>query len=147
MRVLVADDYSIVRRGVRRLLEAAGMTVVAEAADGLETIHLCIHHRPDVLVLDLGMPKLSGFEVIARLRTVDDQPAIIVLSAHEDASYVLRAVRMGVRAYVLKDSTDEDLVAAIRAATSGGSFFSSGLRPRRTDLRSPAEAAVSEQER
>ena len=128
MRVLVADDYSIVRRGVRRLLEAAGMTVVAEAADGLETVNLSIHHRPDVLVLDLGMPELNGFDVIARLR-VDDQPAIVVLRAHEDVSYVLRAVKMGVRSYVLKDATDEDLIPAIHAAIRGGSFFSSGLRP------------------
>ena len=136
MRVLVADDHSIVRRGVRRLLEAAGMTVVAEAVDGLETIHLCIHHRPDVVVLDLGMPKLNGFDVIARLRSVDDQPAIVVLSAHEDVSYVLRAVEMGIRAYVLKLSTDEDLIPALHAATRGGSFFSSGLRP---TVRTPPE--------
>jgi DNA-binding NarL/FixJ family response regulator len=114
---------------VRRLLEVAGMTVVGEAADGLEAIHLCIEHRPDVLVLDLGMPNRNGFEVIARLCSVEDQPAIVVLSAYEDVSYVLRAVQMGVRAYVLKSSTDEDLVPAIQAATCGSLFFSAGLRP------------------
>lgn len=128
MRVLVADDHSIVRQGVRRLLELAGMTVVAEAVDGLQAIHLCIDHRPDVLVLDLAMPELNGFEVIARLRTIDDSPAIVVLSAHADSSYVLRAVEKGVRAYVLKTSTDEDLIPAIHAAAGGGSFFSSALR-------------------
>jgi DNA-binding NarL/FixJ family response regulator len=128
VQVLLADDHGIVRRGVRRLLEVAGMTVVAEAADGFDAIHRCIHHRPDVIVLDLGMPKLNGFEVIALLRSVDDQPAIVVLSAHEDVSYVLRAVEMGVRAYVLKTSTDEDLIPAIHAAAGGRSFFSAGLR-------------------
>jgi two-component system response regulator EvgA len=93
---------------VRRLLEVEGMTVVAEAGDGLEAIHVCIHHRPDVLVLDLGMPELNGFEVISRLRTIDDYPTIV--------------------AYVSKTSTDEDLIPAIHAAAGGGSFFSSGLR-------------------
>lgn len=127
MRVLVADDHSIVRRGVRRLLELAGMTVVGEAADGLETIHLCIQHRPDALVLDLGMPKLNGFEVIARLRTINQQPAIVILSAHEDASHVIRAVEMGARAYLLKSATDEDLIPAIYAVAAGRSFFSAGV--------------------
>lgn len=128
MRVLIADDDPVVRRAVRRILEIAGVTVVAEAADGFEVIHLCIRHCPDTLVLDLGMPKLNGFEVIARLRAIDNQPVIIILSAHEDASYVLRAVEMGVRAYVLKSSADEDLLLAIHAATDGDSFFSSGLQ-------------------
>jgi DNA-binding NarL/FixJ family response regulator len=134
----VADDHCIVRRGVRRLLEVAGMTVVAEAGDGLEAVHLCVHYPSDALVLDLGMPNLNGFDVIGRLRTIDDAPAIVVLSAYEDASCVLRAVEMGVRAYVLKSSTDEDLIPAIEAATSGGSFFSSGLRP---NVRTRAEHA------
>jgi DNA-binding NarL/FixJ family response regulator len=127
VRVLVADDHSIVRRGVCRLLELAGITVVGEASDGLETLHLCIEHRPDALVLDLGMPKLSGFDVIARLRTVDHPPAVVILSAHDDASYVMRAVEMDIRGYLLKSATDEDLVPAIYAVTRGRSFFSSGV--------------------
>jgi DNA-binding NarL/FixJ family response regulator len=127
VRVLVADDHFIVRRGLCRLLEIAGMTVVGEAVDGLETVHLCIQHRPDALVLDLGMPKLTGYEVIARLRAIDHQPAIVVLSAYEDAFHILRAVEMGVRAYLLKSATDEDLVPAIYAVAGGRSFFSSGV--------------------
>jgi len=129
VRVIVADDHDIVRRGVRRLLESAGMTVVAEAGDGLAAILSCIQHCPDVLVLDLGMPTLNGLEVISRLRFIDHGTAIVVLSGYDDRSYVLRVVEMGVRAYVLKTSTDEDLIPAIHAATGGGSFFSPGLLP------------------
>jgi DNA-binding NarL/FixJ family response regulator len=127
VRVLVADDHFIVRRGLRRLLEIAGMTVVAEASDGLETVHLCLQYRPDALVLDLGMPKLDGFEVIARLRSSHHRPAIVVLTAYDDASHILRVVEMGVRGYLLKSATDEDLVPAIYAVAQGGSFFSSGV--------------------
>lgn len=127
MRVLVADDYPIVRRGLRRLLEVAGLTVVAEAADGLEALHLCFQHHPDVLVLDIEMPGLDGFEVIARLRGLYQRPAVVILSAHDEESYVMRAVEMNVRAYLVKSATDEDLLPAIYAVTAGRSFFSAGV--------------------
>ena len=127
MRVLVADDHGVVRRGVRRLLEVAGLTVVADAADGLEAVHLSIEHRPDVLVLDIEMPKLNGFEVVARLRALNQQPAVVILSAHEERSYVMRAVEMGVRAYLVKSATDEDLIPAIYAVADGRCFFSPGV--------------------
>ena len=71
MRVLLADDHSIVRRGLRSLLEDAGLSVVAEAADGLEAVRLCEEHRPDILILDIGMPKLNGIEVAARAQKLD----------------------------------------------------------------------------
>jgi two-component system, NarL family, response regulator NreC len=124
VRVLVADDHAIVRRGLRRLLEVAGLTVVAEAGDGLEAVHLCIQHHPDTLVLDLEMPKLNGFEVVQRLSRLAQQPAVIVLSAHEEESHVIRAVEMGVRAYLVKGATDEDLLPAIYAVAAGRPFFS-----------------------
>ena len=75
MRVLLADDHGIVRRGLRSLLEEAGVSVVAEAADGLEAIRLTEEHRPDLLILDIGMPKLSGIEVAARSQKLDRPPA------------------------------------------------------------------------
>jgi DNA-binding NarL/FixJ family response regulator len=127
VRVLLADDHAIVRRGLRRLLELAGITVVAEAADGLETIHRCIQHRPDALVLDIEMPKLNGFDVVACLRALDQQLAVVILSAHEEESYVMRAVEMGVRAYLVKSASDEDLIPAIYAVADGRCFFSPGV--------------------
>jgi two-component system response regulator NreC len=125
--VIVADDHAIVRRGLRRLLEVAGVTVVAEAADGLEAVHLCIQHHPDTLVLDIEMPKLNGFEVVMRLRRLAQQPSVIFLSAHEEESYVIRAVEMGVRAYLVKGATDEDLLPAMYAVVAGRPFFSPGV--------------------
>ena len=124
MRVLLADDHGIVRRGLRSLLEETGHSVVAEAADGLEAVRLCEEHRPDLLIIDIGMPKLSGIEVAARAQKLDRPPAVIILSMHADESYIIRALAAGARAYLLKDATDEDLLPAIRAVASGKPFFS-----------------------
>ena len=124
MRVLLADDHGIVRRGLRSLLEEAGLSVVAEAADGLEAIRLCEEQRPDLLIVDIGMPKLSGIEVATRAQKLDRPPGVIVLSMHADESYIIRALAAGARAYLLKDATDEDLLPAVRAVASGRPFFS-----------------------
>jgi two-component system response regulator EvgA len=86
LRVLLADDHGIVRRGLRSLLEDAGHTIVGEAADGIEAARLCEEHRPDLLIVDIGMPKLSGIEVSARAQKLDPPPAVIILSMHSDES-------------------------------------------------------------
>jgi DNA-binding NarL/FixJ family response regulator len=124
VRVLLADDHSIVRRGLRGLLEAAGQSVVAEASDGLEALNLCEEHRPDLVILDIGMPKLSGIEVAARSQKLKHPPGVIILSVHGDESYIMRALAAGARAYLLKSATDEDLIPAVRTVASGKPFFS-----------------------
>ena len=124
MRVLLADDHSIVRRGLRSLLEDAGISVVAEAADGLEALRLCEEHRPELLILDVAMPKLNGIEVAARAQKLATRPGVIMLSMHADESYILRAVTAGARAYLLKSATDEDLLPAVHAVAAGRRFFS-----------------------
>ena len=124
MRVLLADDHGIVRRGLRSLLEEAGVSVVAEAADGLEAIRLTEECRPDLVILDIGMPKLSGIEVAARSQKLERPPGVIILSMHADESYIIRALAAGARAYLLKDATDEDLLPAVRAVGAGKPFFS-----------------------
>ena len=124
MRVLLADDHSIVRRGLRALLEEAGHTVVAEAGDGLEAIRLCEEHRPDLLILDIGMPRLNGIEVAARTQKLQRPPGVIILSMYGDESYIIRALSAGARAYLLKSATDEDLLPAVQAVASGKPFFS-----------------------
>lgn len=123
--MLLADDHSIVRRGLRSLLESEpGVTVVADAADGLEALRLCEQHRPEVLILDVAMPKLNGIEVAARAQKLEPAPRIVILSMHADESYILRALAAGAGAYLLKDATDEDLIPAVRAVTAGRRFFS-----------------------
>jgi DNA-binding NarL/FixJ family response regulator len=125
LRVLLADDHGIVRRGLRSLLETdPTITVVAEAADGLEALKLCEEHHPDLLILDVGMPKLNGIDVAARAQKLERPPRTVILSMHSDESYIIRALAAGARAYLLKDATDEDLLPAVRAVGSGKPFFS-----------------------
>jgi two-component system response regulator NreC len=125
LRVLLADDHGIVRRGLRALLETEpGITVVAEAADGLEALRLATEHQPDIVILDVGMPKLNGIEVAARAQKLDRPPRTIILSMHSDESYIIRALAAGARAYLLKDATDEDLLPAVRAVSAGKPYFS-----------------------
>jgi DNA-binding NarL/FixJ family response regulator len=124
VRILLADDHAIVRRGIRGLLDEAGLSVTAEAEDGLTAVRLCEEVQPDVLILDIGMPKLNGIEVAFRASKLDHPPAVIILSMYSDESYVMRALEAGVRGYLLKSSADHDLVPAMRAVTSGKPFFS-----------------------
>ena len=125
MRVLLADDHGIVRRGLHALLETEpGVTVVGEAADGLEALRLCAEHQPDTLILDVAMPKLNGIDVAARTQKMERPPRVIILSMHTDESYIIRALAAGARGYLLKDATDEDLIPALRAVAAGRPFFS-----------------------
>jgi DNA-binding NarL/FixJ family response regulator len=125
LSVLLADDHAIVRRGLRSLLETdPEIAVVGEAADGLEAVRLCEQLDPDLLIVDVGMPRLNGIDVAARLQKAHRQPKIIVLSMHADESYILRALAAGARAYLLKDATDEDLLPAVKAVAGGKPFFS-----------------------
>lgn len=124
LRVLLADDHGIVRRGLRGLLEEAGISVVADAADGLEALQLCEELTPDLLILDIAMPKLNGIEVAARSQKLGRPPRVIILSMHGDESYVTRALGAGAHAYLLKSATDEDLLPAVRAVASGKPYFS-----------------------
>ena len=125
IRILLADDHNIMRRGLRLLLERqAGFEVVAEAADGREAAERAEATRPDVVVLDIAMPNMSGIEAAQRIRAVLPQAAIVILSMHSDESYVLRALKAGAKGYLLKDSAESDLIEAIKAVSEGKAFFS-----------------------
>lgn len=127
IRILLADDHTVVRKGLRLLLESAGMTVVADAADGRATVSLCEQHSPDVVVMDVAMPTLNGIEAARQISAKLPQTAIVFLSMHSDEGYVLRALKAGARAYLLKDSAEQDLIHAIEAVSEGKAFFSPAI--------------------
>ncbi len=124
IRVLVADDHTIVRQGLVSLLATSGeCEVVAEAADGLEAVAKALAARPDVVVLDLGMPRLSGIEAVRRIHAQLPQARILVLTVHDEEEYVLPVVRAGAAGYLVKDSAAAELLAAVRALRSGQGYF------------------------
>jgi DNA-binding NarL/FixJ family response regulator len=125
IRILLADDHHIMRDGLRTLLERqGGFEVVAEAADGREAVRLAREHRPDVAIMDVAMPGLNGIEATRCIKENCETTAVIILSMHDDESYIMRALRAGARGYLLKDSVKADLLAAIRAVVQGHSHFS-----------------------
>jgi DNA-binding NarL/FixJ family response regulator len=124
IRILLADDHAVVRDGVRALLEKQpDMTVVAEAADGREAAQLAAEHLPDVVVMDIGMPNLNGIDATRRILAANPQTAVVILSMHQDESYVLRSLKAGAMGYLLKDSLRSDILEAIRAVVQGRSFL------------------------
>jgi DNA-binding NarL/FixJ family response regulator len=131
MRVVVADDYAVVRTSIRAELQAAGIEVVGEAADGEEALSLVERLRPDVLVLDMEMPKLNGVEVARRLRKRGEQrgfgPRILVLSAYNNPAHILELLEAGAIGYVLKDEALETIVLAVQAAAHGHPWFSPSI--------------------
>jgi two-component system response regulator NreC len=125
IRILLADDHVVMRRGLRLLIETQpGLSVVAEASDGNEAVAQAEAAKPDVVVLDIAMPKLNGVEAAQRIHEARPDAAILILSMHSDEAYVLRALRAGARGYLLKDSAEGDLIEAIRKVHSGKTFFS-----------------------
>jgi DNA-binding NarL/FixJ family response regulator len=128
IRILLGDDHTVMRRGLRLLLESqAEFTVVAEAADGRQAVEQSELTKPDVVVLDITMPNLSGIEAAQRIASLLPHTAIIFLSMHSDEGYVLRALKAGAKGYLLKDSAEGDLIEAIKAVSQGKTFFSAEI--------------------
>jgi len=124
IRVLVADDHTILRDGLVALLNASeDCRVVAEAADGVTAVELAIKTEPDVVVVDISMPKLNGIEVIRRLSRELDKTRILVLTMHAEEEYVLHVVRAGAAGFLLKDSASGELLNAVRALANGRGYF------------------------
>jgi two-component system, NarL family, response regulator NreC len=125
LRVLLADDHIVMRSGLRALLERQpNVEVVGESENGRETVALAASLRPDVVVMDVGMPVLNGIEATQTIATQSPSIAVVILSMHADESYVMRALKAGARGYLLKDSAAEDLIGAIQSVAQGKSFFS-----------------------
>ena len=125
IRVIVADDHHLVRQGIRMLLESAeDIEVVGEAEDGMAACALAESLAPDIVVMDISMPRLNGAQAIELIRSRLADTQVVVLSMHADESVVKRALRSGARAYVLKRAVSEELLLAIRAANRGETYLS-----------------------
>ena len=126
-RVLLADDHQIVREGLRGLLEKAGHEIVAEASDGREALRSARTLSPDIAVLDMSMPLLNGLDAAHEIRRYVPTTKTILLTMYSDKSYVLRALRGGVRGYVLKSQASVDLIRAIQETVRGEVYISPGV--------------------
>ena len=124
IRILLADDHTVVRDGLRALLEKqSDMAVVAEAADGRDSVRLAEEQAPDVVVMDIAMPNMNGIEATRRILSTNPRVAVVILSMHQDESYVLRSLKAGAKGYLLKDSLRSDVIDAIRQVAQGRSFL------------------------
>jgi DNA-binding NarL/FixJ family response regulator len=125
LRILVADDHGIVRSGLMMLIERHdGMHVVAEASDGVEAVERAIRERPDVAILDVSMPRMTGLQAAREIRAHCPDTRVLLLSMHDDERYVFDAVKAGASGYVLKRQADSELIEAVRAVAAGGRFLS-----------------------
>ncbi len=128
LTLVLADDHQIVRQGLRELLKTLpDVTLVGETADGLETVRVVEKLRPDLLILDLMMPGLNGMEVARQVTRRSPDTRIVILSMHSNEAYVVEALRAGATAYVLKESSAEELLKAVQEAAAGRRYLSPPL--------------------
>jgi two-component system, NarL family, response regulator NreC len=128
IRVLLADDHGVVRKGLRYLLQKSPeMKVVGEAADGRQAVAMAEELNPDVVVMDIAMPQLNGIDATVQIVKKNPRAGVIMLSMHSDETYLVRALGAGAKGYLLKDSTESDLVRAVQAVSQGRPFFSPAI--------------------
>jgi DNA-binding NarL/FixJ family response regulator len=124
MRIVIADDHGIVRSGLRMLLERQeNFEVVGEASDGIEARDLVISEKPDIAILDVKMPRLTGLEATKEIREAAPEVSVLILSMHDDERYLFEALKAGASGYVLKSQADQDLLEAIEAVDRGEPFL------------------------
>ncbi|HMF75364.1 MAG TPA: response regulator transcription factor [Bryobacteraceae bacterium] len=125
LRIVLVDDHAMVRKGFSLILnQEPDMEVIAEAGTGPEAVRLAKELRPDVIIMDIAMPEMTGVEATRRIREANPASQILILSMHKDSVYVRESLRAGARGYLLKESIDEDLLRAVRAVAEGGGFLS-----------------------
>lgn len=128
IRVVLTDDHVFVRDGIKSLLEnEANIKVVGEATDGLEALKVIEEEKPDLLILDIRMPNLTGIEVVEKLRAQNNFVKIVMLSMHESEEYVLKSIRAGADGYLLKGSSKEEFLKAVHTVANGGKYFSGDI--------------------
>lgn len=148
LRIMLADDHRIFRQGLRSILEdLGGFEIVAECSDGESAVTLQAQHRPDVLILDLRMPKLDGLEVVQRVLDADPAARILIMTTFSTDQDIGRALRAGAKGYMLKDAAPDDLCKAVRRVADGGMFLAADVAEQyvrlsiRPDL-SPRESQI-----
>jgi two-component system, NarL family, response regulator NreC len=125
IRILVADDHGIVRKGLRFLLDRQeGMEVVGEASDGREAVKLSEELLPNIVIIDVAMPQLNGIDAAAQIIKSNPNTRVVILSMHADESYLVRALSVGAKGYLLKESAEVDIVRAVQVVSQGRPFFS-----------------------
>jgi DNA-binding NarL/FixJ family response regulator len=125
LRIVIGDDHTVVRQGLRKILEEQpGWEVVAEVGDGRSAVREILDREPDVAILDIGMPLLTGIEVTRQVTRRVPSVHVLILSMHGNEAYITQALDAGAQGYLLKDSADTDLIRAVTAVASGKSFFS-----------------------
>ena len=147
LRLLLGDDHTMVRHGLRKILEERpDWQVVAEAGDGKEAVRQAVALKPDVAILDIGMPLLNGIEATAQIVKRVPDIKVLILSMHSQEAYVSRALQAGAKGYLLKDSAGRDLIQAIATIVAGKSFFSPAIAKLMLDdyVRRVSETTVSD---
>jgi DNA-binding NarL/FixJ family response regulator len=125
IRILLADDHVLMRRGMRAWLQSMPQVeVVGEASDGREALHLIAKVQPDVVLMDIGMPRLNGLEVTLQVTKEFPQVRVLILSMHANEEYVVQALRAGASGYILKDAEPEELEVALKAVSRGKTYLS-----------------------
>lgn len=128
IRVVLADDHVFVRDGIKSLLEnEANIIVVGEAIDGLDALKVVGNCKPDLLIVDIRMPHLTGIEVVEKLRSQNNTVKIVVLSMHESEEYVLKSIKAGADGYLLKGSSKDEFLKALHTVANGGKYFSGDI--------------------
>lgn len=130
IRVILADDHQVVRHGIKQFLTTAGIDVMAEAEDGAQALRLIEHYQPDVAVLDIHMPELSGIEVTRRVRARGLPVGLLILTAYDDDPYIVAALEAGVNGFVLKTADMEEIIEAVRAVSEGQSVLDPEIVPK-----------------
>jgi len=128
IRVVLADDHVFVRDGVKSLLESEpNIVVIGEAIDGQDALNVVEANKPDLLIVDIRMPYLTGIEVVEKLRAQNNMVKIVVLSMHESEEYVLKSIKAGADGYLLKGSSKEEFLKAVHTVANGGKYFSGDI--------------------
>ncbi|MDJ0753887.1 MAG: response regulator transcription factor [Ardenticatenaceae bacterium] len=129
-RIILADDHNVVRRGLAALLTLEGdYQVVGETHNGEDLLTLVERHRPDIVILDLSMPRLNGLEALRRLKRMDASTSVLILSMYDDEELIVQAIRRGAEGYILKDSMDDELFEALEIIQQGGRYISRAIDP------------------